>query len=153
MREQPSAMQTLRQFYVYAVDADFDSDTTIDGRLAALVGLELAGGLAFFLGWTVRGVRLDGAVRRRLLRVLRGSAVVAVAAAAIAVPLSGAYQLGSGPGGLVEAAAVDLGGVQRVHRLRDPGVQPQVALVGHERDLRGERTRVHRSRSRFWSWL
>lgn len=71
------------------------------------LALLLAGGLAFFLGWTVRGVRLDGAVRRRLLRVLRGSAVVAVAAAAIAVPLSGAYQLGSGPGGLVEAAAVD----------------------------------------------
>lgn len=71
------------------------------------VALLLAGGLAFFLAWTTRGVRLDDGVRRRLVRLLRGSAVVAVAAAAVAVPLSGAYQLGSGPGGIVDLSSLD----------------------------------------------
>ncbi|MFC5729619.1 MULTISPECIES: copper resistance protein CopC [Nocardioides] len=71
------------------------------------VALLLAGGLAVFVGWTARGTRLPDAVRRRLVAVLRGSAVVAVLAAAVAVPLSGAYQLGGGPGGLVDPAALD----------------------------------------------
>lgn len=71
------------------------------------VALLLAGGLAFFLAWTTRGVRLTDGVRRRLVRLLRGSAVVAVTAAAIAVPLSGAYQLGSGPSGIVDLSSLD----------------------------------------------
>lgn len=71
------------------------------------VALLLAGGLALFLTWTARGVRIDDAVRRRLVRVLRVAALVAVLAAALAVPLAGAYQLGSGLGGVVDPAAVD----------------------------------------------
>lgn len=71
------------------------------------VALLLAGGLAFFLAWTARGVRLTDVVRRHLVRLLRGSAVVAVVAAAVAVPLSGAYQLGSGPGGVFDPASLD----------------------------------------------
>jgi len=71
------------------------------------VALLLAGGLAVFLGWTARGVRLAPDVRRRLVRVLRGSALVAVLAAAAAVPLAGAYQLGSGLGGVVDPASLD----------------------------------------------
>ncbi|UUW89494.1 copper resistance CopC/CopD family protein [Pimelobacter simplex] len=77
------------------------------------VALLLAGGLAIFLSWTVRGVRLAEDVRRRLVRVLRGSALVAVLAAAAAVPLAGAYQLGSGLGGVVDPAALDPGLVQQ----------------------------------------
>lgn len=73
------------------------------------VALLLAGGLALFLTWTTRGVRLTDAVRRRLLRTLRGAALVAVLAAAAAVPLAGAYQLGSGPGGVLDLAALDPG--------------------------------------------
>lgn len=71
------------------------------------LALLLAGGLAFFLAWTARGVRLAESVRRRLVGILRGSAIVAIVAAAVAVPLSGAYQLGSGPGGLFDPAALD----------------------------------------------
>lgn len=77
------------------------------------VALLLAGGLAVFLSWTVRGVRLADDVRRRLVRVLRGSALVAVLAAAAAVPLAGAYQLGSGLGGVLDPAALDPGLVQQ----------------------------------------
>lgn len=69
--------------------------------------LLLAGGLAIFLGWTARGVRLADGVRRRLVRTLRGSAIVAMLAAAVAVPLSGAYQLGSGPSGILDTASLD----------------------------------------------
>jgi copper transport protein len=71
------------------------------------VAVLLAGGLAIFLGWSARGVRLTDDVRRRLVRVLRGSALVAVVAAALAVPLAGAYQLGSGLGGVFQADALD----------------------------------------------
>lgn len=74
--------------------------------------LLLAGGLAVFLGWTARGVRLSDEVRRRLVRVLRASALVAVAAAAAAVPLAGAYQLGSGLGGVLDPGSFDPGLVQ-----------------------------------------
>ncbi|WP_418063698.1 copper resistance CopC/CopD family protein [Pimelobacter simplex] len=77
------------------------------------VALLLAGGLAVFLSWTVRGVRLADDVRRRLVRVLRGSALVAVLAAAAAVPLAGAYQLGSGLDGVLDPAALDPGLVQQ----------------------------------------
>ncbi|WP_408896291.1 copper resistance protein CopC [Nocardioides sp. R1-1] len=74
--------------------------------------LLLTGGLVVFVGWTARGVRLSDEVRRRLVRVLRGSALVAVAAAALAVPLAGAYQLGSGLGGVLDPASLDPGLVQ-----------------------------------------
>lgn len=71
------------------------------------VALLLAGGLAIFLAWTSRGVRLPEPVRRRLVRTLRGASVVAVLAAALAVPLAGAYQLGSGLSGLLDPDALD----------------------------------------------
>lgn len=69
--------------------------------------LLLAGGLAVFLAWTMRGLRVPDPVRRRLVRTLRGSALAAVLAAAAAVPLAGAYQLGSGVGGVLSLDAVD----------------------------------------------
>ena len=71
------------------------------------VALLLAGGLAVFLGWTTRDVRLSDAVRRRLVRTLRGAALVAVLTAAAAVPLAGAYQLGTGVSGLFDLDALD----------------------------------------------
>ena len=87
-------------------------DSTLTALQSVMYGLDcaallLAGGLAVFLGWSVRDVRLDDRVRRRLTRTLRGSALVAVLAAAAAVPLSGAYQLGDGMRGLLEADALD----------------------------------------------
>jgi copper transport protein len=74
---------------------------------ANYVALLLAGGLAVFLAWTVRGLRLDDVVRRRVVRLLRVSALVAVLTAALAVPLAGAYQLGSGVGGVLDVDALD----------------------------------------------
>lgn len=87
---------------------------TVQGIVQGLdyAALLLAGGLAIFLGWTARGVRLPDDVRRRLVRLLRGSALVAVLAAALAVPLAGAYQLGSGLGGVLDPASLDPGLVQ-----------------------------------------
>ncbi|TWH03974.1 copper transport protein [Nocardioides sp. J9] len=89
--DDPGAVPTL-QAVVHGVD---------------YVALLLAGGLAVFLSWTARGVRLADDVRRRLVRVLRVSAVVAVVAAAAAIPLAGAYQLGSGVGGVLDLGAID----------------------------------------------
>ena len=43
-----------------------------------------------------------------------------------------------------EPAPVDLAGVEGVHRLRDAGVQTEVALVDDDRDLRRQRPRVDR---------
>lgn len=71
------------------------------------VALLVAGGLAVFLAWTARGLRLPDPVRRRLVRTLRWSALVAVLAAAAAVPLAGAYQLGTGVGGVFDLDALD----------------------------------------------
>ncbi len=71
------------------------------------VALLLAGGLTIFLSWTSRGVRLHDAVRRRLLRLQRGSAVAAILVAAIGVLVSGAYQRGAGARGLLETASLD----------------------------------------------
>ncbi|MEZ0578660.1 copper resistance protein CopC [Nocardioides sp. MH1] len=82
---------------------------SVVGSVQALsyVSLLVAGGLTIFLSWTARGVRLREEVRRRLLRTLRAAALVAVAVAAVGVPLSGAYQRGAGLGGLLDAASVD----------------------------------------------
>ncbi|RHW28027.1 copper resistance protein CopC [Nocardioides immobilis] len=71
------------------------------------VALLLAGGLTIFLSWTARGIRLHDAVRRRLLRLQRGSALAAVVIAAVGVAVSGAYQRGAGMGGLIETASLD----------------------------------------------
>ncbi|WP_183101515.1 copper resistance CopC/CopD family protein, partial [Nocardioides pelophilus] len=76
-------------------------------QAVSYVALLLAGGLTIFLSWTSRGVRLLDPVRRRLVRLLRGSSVAAVAAAALAVPVSGAYQRGAGPGGVLETGSLD----------------------------------------------
>ncbi|KAA1418691.1 copper resistance protein CopC [Nocardioides humilatus] len=87
-------------------------DTTMRAVASAVQALSyitllLAGGLTIFLSWTSRGVRLREEVRRRLVRLLRAASVVAVAVAAVAVPLSGAYQRGAGLGGLFEGASFD----------------------------------------------
>ncbi len=71
------------------------------------VALLLAGGLTIFLSWISRGVRLQDAVRRRLLLLQRGSAIAAVIVAAVAVAVSGAYQRGAGAAGLFESASFD----------------------------------------------
>ncbi|MBM7519368.1 copper resistance CopC/CopD family protein [Nocardioides nitrophenolicus] len=94
--------------------ADPGAVPTVQGIVHGVdyAALLLAGGLAIFLSWTARGVRLPDDVRRRLVRVLRGSALVAVLAAALAVPLAGAYQLGSGLGGVLDPASFDPGLVQ-----------------------------------------
>lgn len=100
------------------------------------VALLLAGGLAIFLAWTARGVRIDDAVRRRLVRVLRGAALVAVLAAALAVPLAGAYQLGSGLGGVLDLDALDPALVQddlRVLVLQVVGLGVAVWSAGRAR--------------------
>ncbi|HWI42869.1 MAG TPA: CopD family protein [Nocardioides sp.] len=71
------------------------------------IALLLAGGLSVFLAWTVRGIDLPAPLRRRLVRTLRGAALVAVLAALVAVPLAGAYQLGTGISGVWDRAAID----------------------------------------------
>lgn len=75
---------------------------------ASYVALLVAGGLVFFLGWPVRGIRLHDDVRRRLARLLRLAAGAAIALAAVAVPLSGAYQQGLGIAGVLDGASYDL---------------------------------------------
>ncbi len=116
-----------------------------DGPLRAVVSvvqaigyaaLLLAGGLVVFLGWTSRGIRLRDDLRRRLVRVLRGAAVVAFAAAAGAVPLAGAYQQGLGLGGLLDPAAVDPSLVRdqlTVLVLQAVGLAVAVVLAGRQR--------------------
>lgn len=93
-----------------------DGATTDDSamrNLASLVqalsyvALLIAGGLTLFLSWTTRGLRLHDEVRRRLLRLQRGSALAAVVIAALAVLVSGVYQRGAGVDGLVEVASLD----------------------------------------------
>ncbi|GAA3552048.1 copper resistance CopC/CopD family protein [Nocardioides daeguensis] len=94
--------------------ADPGAVPTVQGIVHGLdyAALLLAGGLAVFLAWTARGVRLPDEVRRRVVRLLRASALAAVLAAALAVPLAGAYQLGSGLGELLDPASFDPGLVQ-----------------------------------------
>jgi copper transport protein len=90
-----------------ATDAGAMRDVASVVQALSYVALLLAGGLTIFLSWTSRGIRLREEARRRLLRLQRGSAVVAVLVAAVAVPVSGAYQRGAGGGGLFEAASLD----------------------------------------------
>ncbi|HVK29033.1 MAG TPA: copper resistance protein CopC [Nocardioides sp.] len=111
---------------------------TIQALVQALnyTALLLAGGLAVFLGWTIRGLHLPDRVRRRLVRTLRGSALVAVLAAAAAVPLAGAYQLGSGVSGVFSLDAVDPSLVQddlRVLALQLAGLAITSWAVGIQR--------------------
>ncbi len=70
-------------------------------------GLLVASGLVLFLAGAVRGIRLEVTTRRRVDRVLRAAAMVAVLAGTLALPLTGAYQLGLGPGSVVGTATVD----------------------------------------------
>lgn len=93
-------------------DAPTADDSRMRGVTSAVqavsyVALLLAGGLTIFLSWTARGIRLHGPVRRRLLRLQGGSAVVAVVVATVAVAVSGAYQRGAGVAGLLETASLD----------------------------------------------
>lgn len=71
------------------------------------VGLLVAVGLALFLIWTVRGVRIAATVRERLVRVAWSAAGLALLASACTIPLSGAYQQGLALTQLGEADAVD----------------------------------------------
>lgn len=93
-------------------DVPATDDSTMRGvasvvQALSYVALLLAGGLTLFLSWTVRGVRVQDAVRRRLLRIQRGSAIAAIVVAAVAVVVSGAYQRGAGAGGLLEPSSLD----------------------------------------------
>ncbi len=100
------------------------------------VALLVTGGLAIFLAWTARGLRLPDPVRRRLVRTLRASALVAVLAAAAAVPLAGAYQLGTGAGGLLDLDVLDPALVQddlRVLALQVAGLGITSWAVGLQR--------------------
>ncbi len=72
------------------------------------LGLLVASGLVLFLAWTVRGVRVDDAVRERVLTVAWSAAGVTMIAGLALVPLTGAYQQGLGLDRLGESAAVDL---------------------------------------------
>lgn len=71
-------------------------------------GLLLAAGLVLFWAWAVRGVRLDAAVRERVLKVAWSATGVALVAGIALVPLTGAYQQGLPLDRLGESAAVDL---------------------------------------------
>jgi copper transport protein len=90
-----------------ATDDSVMRDVASAVQALSYVALLLAGGLTLFLSWTTRGLRLHDDVRRRLLRLQRGTAVAAVVVAALGVAVSGAYQRGAGLGGLLEAASVD----------------------------------------------
>jgi copper transport protein len=90
-----------------AIDDSAMRDVASVVQALSYLALLLAGGLTIFLSWTSRGIRLHDAVRRRLVLLQRGSAVVAVLVAAVAVIVSGAYQRGAGIGGLFEAASLD----------------------------------------------
>lgn len=100
------------------------------------VGLLLAGGLVVFLGWTARGIRLHDAVRRRVVLVLRTAAGVAIASAAIGVPLAGAYQQGLGLGGVLDPDSLDpslVGDQLTVLALQVVGLGVAVLLAGRAR--------------------
>ena len=102
-------------------------------QAVSYVALLLAGGLTIFLSWTARGIRLHDAVRRRLLRLQRAAALVAVAVAAIGVAVSGAYQRGAGTGGLLEPASLDpslVGDDLTVLVLQAIGLGTAVVLAG-----------------------
>ena len=71
------------------------------------LGLLIAGGLAVFLGWMARGVRLADAGRRRIVRIQRGATVLALVTVWASVPIAGAYQRGAGTGGIIDSASLE----------------------------------------------
>jgi copper transport protein len=71
-------------------------------------GLLLAVGLFIFGGWILGETRLPVEATARLRRVQIWAVAVALGAAALGVPLAGAYQQGLGMGGLVDPASYDL---------------------------------------------
>lgn len=112
--------------------------STIQAIVHALdyIALLVAGGLVVFLGWTTRGLRLAEPLRRRLVRAVRGAAVVAIVAALVAVPLAGAYQLGSGLSGVIDPAAFEPGLVGEdllVLLLQAVGLGTVALLAGREK--------------------
>jgi copper transport protein len=119
-------------------DGPRTNDTTMRSVVSAVQALSygallLAGGLTIFLSWTSRGVHLREEVRRRLLRLLRGSALLAITVAAVACPLSGAYQRGAGLGGLLDGASFDpdlVGDDLTVLLLQAVGLGLAAALAG-----------------------
>ena len=80
---------------------DASAATGVRGALSVAqgvgyLGLFLAAGLVMFTAWLLPGLpRLD-VLRRRLRRIVRVSAAVAVLAGLVQLPLSGAYQQGLG---------------------------------------------------------
>nr|WP_275693426.1 copper resistance protein CopC [Nocardioides sp. TF02-7] len=108
-------------------------------QAVSYVGLLLCVGLVVFLGWTLRGIRVRDTVRRRLVRVLRWAGAVAVVAAAVAVPVAGAYQRGVGLGGLLEGASYDpdlVSGRLIVLAHQAIGLGLACVLIGRPRDER-----------------
>jgi copper transport protein len=71
-------------------------------------GLLVAAGLVVFRSWVLGGVRLMPRAAVRLRTVSWWAAGIAVAAAALVVPLASAYQQGVGVAELTDAAAFDL---------------------------------------------
>lgn len=115
------------------------SDTGLRTLIAVVQGVDyvallLAGGLVLFVAWTARGVRLRSQVRRRLARVLRVAAAVAVASAVVLVPLAGSYQRGFGVAGLLDLASYDprlVGNDILVLGLQAVGLGVAVRLADH----------------------
>ena len=91
-------------------DADPAQVRTVLSVFQALsyVGLLLAAGLVLFWAWAVRDVRLDTAVRDRVLKLAWSATGVALVAGVAIVPLTGAYQQGLPLDQLGDSAAVDL---------------------------------------------
>lgn len=93
------------------VGGDTSAGTKADLGIAqglGYAGLLVAAGLAVFCAWMLGDVRPAPETMERLRRLQRTATVVAIAAAAIGVPLAGAYQQGLGMQGLTDRAAYDL---------------------------------------------
>ena len=80
------------------------SDASVRALLSAAdalryLGLFVASGLAIFCCWMLPGIARLEQPRDRLRRVARGAAAVAIVAGLLQLPLSGAYQQGSGAAG------------------------------------------------------
>jgi copper transport protein len=93
------------------VDSESTAGTKADLGIAqglGYAGLLVAAGLVVFCAWMVGDVRLAPQTLARLRRTQCWASGVAVGAAALGVPLAGAYQQGLGMEGLTDSAAYDL---------------------------------------------
>ena len=93
------------------VGGDAAAGTEADLGIAQALGyagLLVAAGLAVFCAWMLGDVRPAPETVARLRRLQRSASVLAIGAAAVGVPLAGAYQLGLGMQGLTDPGAYDL---------------------------------------------